>query len=146
MTNNIPLTKTESLDCSGVWRLLYKRQPALCLTHCWDQREGEREMEQVTAVGKGNTFFLLLVLAACATATSLKSTQQNTAITATSDRQVRSVGCVHEPMTLDSLDLCGVTCNTHHTTTFSLSTEKKAIPSIPLKACTLKQHTAASTN
>ena len=50
-------------------------------------------MEQVTAVGKGNTFFLLLVLAASATATSLKSTQQNTAITATSDRQVRSGVC-----------------------------------------------------
>ena len=81
-------------------------------------------MEQVTAVGKGNTFFLLLVLAASATATSLNTTQQNTAITATSDRQVRSVGCVHETMTLDSLDLCGVTYNTHHTTTFSLSTEK----------------------
>ena len=49
-------------------------------------------MEQVTAVGKGTTVFLLLVLAASATATSLNTTQQNTAITATSDRQVRSVG------------------------------------------------------
>ena len=49
-------------------------------------------MEQVTAVGKGTTFFLLLVLAASASATSLNTKQQNTAITATSDRQVRRVG------------------------------------------------------
>ena len=50
-------------------------------------------MEQVTAVGKGTTFFLLFVLTASASATSLNTKQQNTAITATSDRQVRSV-CV----------------------------------------------------
>ena len=50
-------------------------------------------MEQVTAVGKGTAFLLLLVLAASATTTSLKSTQQNTAITATSDRQVSSGVC-----------------------------------------------------
>ena len=49
-------------------------------------------MEQVTAVGKGTTFFLLLVLAASASATSLNTTQQNTAITATSSKQVREVG------------------------------------------------------
>ena len=48
-------------------------------------------MEQVTVVGKGTAFFLLLVLVASATAASLNTTQQNTAITATSDRQVRSV-------------------------------------------------------
>ena len=47
-------------------------------------------MEQVTAVGKGTTFFLLLVLAASASATSL-NTKQNTAITATSGKQVRRV-------------------------------------------------------
>ena len=74
--------------------MLYKRQPPLCLMHCWDQREGEREMEQVTAVGKGTTFFLLLVLAATACATSLNTTQQNTAITATNGRQVRGVWSV----------------------------------------------------
>ena len=73
--------------------VLYKRLSPLCLTHCWDQREGEREreMEQITAVGKGTTFFLLLVLAASASATSLNNTQQNTVITATSDKQVRRV-------------------------------------------------------
>ena len=49
-------------------------------------------MEQVTAVGKGTTFFLLLVLAASASATSLNTTQQNTAITVTSGKQVREVG------------------------------------------------------
>ena len=48
-------------------------------------------MEQVTAVGKWITFFLLLVLAASANATSLNTTQQNTAITATNGRQVRGV-------------------------------------------------------
>ena len=52
-------------------------------------KEREREMEQVTAVGKRTTFFLLLVLAASASATSLNTTQQNTAITATSDKQVK---------------------------------------------------------
>ena len=51
-------------------------------------------MEQVTAVGKGTTFFLLLVLAASASATSLDATQQNTAITATSGKQVRGVWSV----------------------------------------------------
>ena len=47
-------------------------------------------MEQVTAVGKGNTFFMLLALAASASATSLNTTQQNTTISATdnSDKQV----------------------------------------------------------
>ena len=51
-------------------------------------------MEQFTAVGKGTTFFLLLVLAASASATSLNTTtQQNTAITATSGKQVKGV-CV----------------------------------------------------
>ena len=49
-------------------------------------------MEQVTAVGKGTTFFLLLVLAASASATSLNTKQKNTAITATSERQVSSAG------------------------------------------------------
>ena len=49
-------------------------------------------MEKVTAVGKGTTFFLLLVLAASASATSLNAKQKNTAITATSGKQVRSVG------------------------------------------------------
>ena len=48
-------------------------------------------MEQVTAVGKWTTFFLLLVLAASASATSLNTTQQNTAITATSGKQVRGM-------------------------------------------------------
>ena len=48
-------------------------------------------MEQVTAVGKGTTFFLLLVLAASASATSLNTTLQITAITAASDKQVRGV-------------------------------------------------------
>ena len=76
-------------------------------------------MEQVTAVGKGTTFFLLLVLAASASATSLNTTQQNTAITATSGKQVRSVGvCVHEPKTFSTLNQCGNTYNTHHTTVF----------------------------
>ena len=57
-------------------------------------------MEQVTAVGKGTTFFLLLVLAASASATSLNTTEQNTAISATNDKQVRSVlVCVQEPKT-----------------------------------------------
>ena len=51
-------------------------------------------MEQVTAVGKGTTIFLLLVLAASASTTSLNTTQQNTAITATSGKQVRNVWCV----------------------------------------------------
>ena len=60
-------------------------------------------MEQVTAVCKGTTFFLLLVLVASASATSLNTTQQNTAISATtnSDKQVRGVlVCVQEPKTL----------------------------------------------
>ena len=48
-------------------------------------------MEQVTAVGKGTIFFLLLALAASAIATSLNTTQQNIAITATSGKQVRGV-------------------------------------------------------
>ena len=51
-------------------------------------------MEEVTAVGKGTTFFLLFVLAASASATSLNTTQQNTAITATSGKQVRGVWSV----------------------------------------------------
>ena len=55
-------------------------------------KERESEMEQVTAVGKGTTFFLLLVLAASASATSLNTTQQNTAITAASGTQVCGVG------------------------------------------------------
>ena len=77
-------------------------------------------MEQVTAVGKGTTFFLLLVLAASASATSLNTTQQNTAITATSGKQVRRVWVsVREPKTLGTLSQCGNTYNTHHTTTFS---------------------------
>ena len=50
-------------------------------------------MEQVTAVGKKTTFFLL-VLAVAASAKSLNTDQQNTAITATSDRQVRSALCM----------------------------------------------------
>ena len=49
-------------------------------------------MENVTAVGKATTFFLLLVLAASDSATSLNTKQQNTAITASSGKQVRSVG------------------------------------------------------
>ena len=60
-------------------------------------------MEQATAVDKGTTFFLLLVLAASTSATSLNTTQQNTAITATSAKQVRGecvCVCVHEPKTL----------------------------------------------
>ena len=84
-------------------------------------------MEQVTAVGKGTTFFLLLVLAASASATSLNTTQQNTAITATSGRQVRGVWdvCTYsKPETLDTLSQCGNTYSAHHTTAFSLSTEK----------------------
>ena len=47
-------------------------------------------MEQVTTMGKKTTFFLL-VLAASASAKSLNTVQQNTAITATRDKQVRSV-------------------------------------------------------
>ena len=50
-------------------------------------------MEQVTAVGKRTTFFLLLVLAASASVTSLNAKQQNTTITATSGKQVRGL-CV----------------------------------------------------
>jgi len=82
-------------------------------------------MEQVTAVGKGTPFFLLLVLAASASATSLNTTQQNTAITATSGKQVRRV-CVRvrEPKTLDTIGQCENNYNTHHSTIFSLSTEK----------------------
>ena len=57
-------------------------------------------MDQVKAMGKGTTFFMLLVLAVSASATSLNTTQQNTAITATSGKQVRrECGvCVHEPL------------------------------------------------
>ena len=92
-------------------------------------------MEQVTAVGKGTTFFLLLVLAASASATSLNTKQKNTAITATSGRQVRSVG------------MCAWACDSGCFKTMwpltlytiqphSLFLQKKAIPSFPLKACT----------
>ena len=42
---------------------------------------------------------------------------------------------MHESVTLGSFNLCGVTYNTHNTTTFSFL-QKKAIPSFPLKACT----------
>ena len=96
-TRLLATLKTNSISTSSqeVWSewVLYKRQPPLCLTYCWDQREGdrEREMEQVTAVGKGTTFFLLLVLAASANATSLNTTQQNTAITATSGNQASKI-------------------------------------------------------
>ena len=57
-------------------------------------------MEQVTVLGKWTTSFLL-VLAVSASAKSLNTVQQKTAITATIDRQVR---CVHvsKSMTLDS--------------------------------------------
>ena len=51
----------------------------------------EGRMEQVKAMGKKITFFLL-VLAVAASAKSLNTDQQNTAITATSDRQVRNLG------------------------------------------------------
>ena len=106
--------------------VLYKRQPPLCLTHCRDQREGEREMEQVTAVGKGTTFFLLLVLAASASATSLNTTQQNTAITATSGKQVRGVWGVHvhEPKIVGALTI-------HTIQPHSLFLQKKVIPTFP---------------
>ena len=91
-------------------------------------------MEQVTAVGKGTTFFLLLVLAASASATSLNTKQKNTAITATSGRQVRSL-CVFEPMILDTSNLCEA-ITLHTIQPHSLFLQKKAIPSFPLKACT----------
>ena len=64
-------------------------------------------MEKVSAVGKGTTFFLLLVLAASASATSLNTKQQNTAITATSGKQVSVCVCVRGPVTLDASNLCG---------------------------------------
>ena len=86
-------------------------------------------MEQVTAVGKGTSFFLLLVLAASASATSLNTTQQNTAITATSGKQVRRVWGVHEPKTVGALTI-------HTIQPHSLFLQKKVIPSFPLKACT----------
>ena len=88
-------------------------------------------MEQVTAVGKGTTFFLLLVLAASASATSLNTKQENTAITATSERQV----CVFEPMILDTSNLCEA-ITVHTIQPHSLFLQKKAILSFPLKACT----------
>ena len=59
-------------------------------------------MEQVTTVGKDITFsfFLLLALAASASAVFLNTTkQENIVITVTSDRQVRSVA-VYESITL----------------------------------------------
>ena len=100
--------------------------------HCWDQREGEREMEQVTAVGKGTIFFLLLALAASAIATSLNTTQQNIAITATSGKQVRGVWGVCA-WTQDSWHFNSMWKHLH---TIQLFLQKKAIPSFPLKACT----------
>ena len=89
-------------------------------------------MEQVTAVGKETTFFLLLVLAASASATSLNTIQQNTAITATSGKQVRSVWGVCK------LDYVGtLTKYTPYNHILSrLFLQKKAIPTFPLKACT----------
>ena len=80
-------------------------------------------MEQVTAVGKGTTFFLLLVLVASASATSLNTTQQNIAITATSGKQVRRVWDVCA-LASGKLVYVGDICNTLHSTAFSLSTEK----------------------
>ena len=59
-------------------KMLNKRQPALCLTCIQLVLILKRKMEQVTAVGKGATFFLLLVLAASASATSLNTKQKNT--------------------------------------------------------------------
>ena len=117
----------QSPECSGARRCSIKRQPPHYLTHCWDQCDRQREMEEVTAVGKGTTFFLLLVLAASTSATSLNTTQQNTAITATSGKQVKRVCvcvCFLEPKTLHTLNQCGNTYNTHHTTACSHSTEK----------------------
>jgi len=61
-------------------------------------KKREREMEQVTAVSKCTTFsfFLLLALAASASAVFLNTTkQENIVITVSSDRQVRSVGGVY---------------------------------------------------
>ena len=101
-------------------------------------------MEQVTAVGKGTTFFLLLLLAASASATSLNAKQKNTAITATSGRQVRSVCvcvclcvcvCQFDPVILDASNLCGL-LTLHTIPPHSLFLQKKAIPSFPLKVCT----------
>ena len=91
-------------------------------------------MEQITAVGKWTTFFLLLVLAASASATSLNTTQQNAAITATRGKQVRGVWGVrvHEPKILVNVG----TLTIHTIQPHSLFLQKKAIPSFPLKACT----------
>ena len=91
-------------------------------------------MEEITAVCKGTTFFLLLVLAASDSATALNTTQQNTAITATSGKQVRRAWGVHvhEPKTLGTLINVG-TLTIH---TIQLFLQKKAISSFPLKACT----------
>ena len=72
-----------------MWRVSYKKQLVLVKTHYGDQSQGQRRMEQVTTVSKKTTFFLL-VLAVSASAKSLNTVQQNTAITATNDRQVRS--------------------------------------------------------
>ena len=89
-------------------------------------------MEKVTAVGKRTTFFLLLVLAASASVTSLKTKQQNTAI----DRQVRSVDvCTSLCLSVDALNPCWA-LTIHTTQPHSLILQKKAIPSFPLKACT----------
>ncbi len=92
MTNSIPNTFTGSTECSGVRGCSIKgRHLSACHTVGINMKEREREMEQATAVGKGTPFFLLLVLAASTSATSLNTTQQNTAITATSGKQVRGV-------------------------------------------------------
>ena len=92
--------------------MLYKRQLVLHST-ITGIRVKQKEMEQFI-FGRKKTFFLL-VLAVSASAKSL-----NTAITATSDRQVRSVH-VSDSMTTDALNVRPY--NTH-TTTLSLSTEK----------------------
>ena len=138
MTNNIPNTFTGSIECSGVRGCSIKGSH-LSAWHTVgiNVKESEREMKQVTAVGKGTTFFLLLVLAVSASATSLNTTQQNTAITATSGKQVRGVwgaraqGSLHFKSMWEHLQ-----CTPYNRILSLYFLQKKAILSFPLKACT----------
>ena len=115
--------------------MLYKRQPPLCLSHCWDQHEGERERDGTGhSCGQGDHFLPAACSGCfCQCYISQHYTAEHRHHCYQWQTGEGSMECVHEPKKfLDIINECEHLQYTPH----SLFLQKKAIPSFPLKACT----------